>query len=104
MRNAFLIASIALSAIVGATALSPARAQSPADGHVIVRCPRDGDTCVKFRCDVVGGRCERLDTLTHSRFDGWRIKSFRADGQWAWYGSGLVNCDVDGSRCVLLKR
>ena len=104
MRNALLIASLALSAIVAATAFSPARAQNPAIGHVIVRCPRDGDTCVKFRCEVVGGVCERLATITQSRFEGWRRKNFRGDGQWAWYGPGLVNCDVDGSRCVLLKR
>jgi len=104
MRQVFLIGLAALAAISSAAVFGPARAQNPAGNHIIVRCARDGDTCVRFRCDVVGSECVRLDTITHSPYDGWRVKGYRPDGKWAWYGPGLVNCDVDGSRCVLLQR
>lgn len=95
------------SAALAAAALSihsPARAQGPGGNHLIVRCVRDGDACVRFRCDTVGEPCVRLDTVVHSPYDGWRVAGWRADGKWAWYGSGVVNCDIDGSHCVLLRR
>jgi hypothetical protein len=104
MRHLVLIGLAALAVVAAAAGFSPARAQSPNGNHLIVRCPRDGDTCVRFRCDFVGQECVRLDSIVHSRFDGWRVGGWRPDGKWAWYGSALVNCDLDGSHCVLLHR
>ena len=103
MRYGLMVGLTALAAIAGASSFSPARAQGPAGGHVVVRCLRDGDSCVKFSCDFVGAECVRLESFSHSPNDGWRAKYYRPDGKWAWYGPGLVNCDVDGSHCVLLK-
>ena len=105
MRHVVLSGLAALAAVAALAAISaPARAQSPNSNHLIVRCPRDGDTCVRFRCDYVGQECARLETIIHSPYDGWRVSGWRGDGKWAWYGSALVNCDPDGSHCVLLRR
>jgi hypothetical protein len=100
------------TALAGAMAVSALAASagtaSAWDGRRVVRCDRDGDFCVVYRCD--DGFCRRVSSFHRDRDDrwaagyGWRHGYRpRFEGGYYWYGDRHVRCDRDGDRCHVVR-
>jgi hypothetical protein len=99
------------TAVAGALALSAlgvSAGTAAAYDRRVVRCDRDGDFCVVYRCDW--GRCWRVNSFHRDRDERWRrgygwSRDYRPryDGGYYWYGDRHVQCDRDGDRCRVVR-
>lgn len=99
-----ILAQAALAGALGLSALAVTAGTASAWDRRVVRCDRDGDFCVVYRCD--DGYCRRVGSFHRDRGDRW-VRGYgwrggyrpRLEGRYSWYGDRHVVCDRDGDRC-----
>jgi hypothetical protein len=97
---------LAISALAVTAGGASARDWDDYHRHNVVRCDRDGDSCVVYRCDGDGDSCRRIRSFHRDTHAYWlRGYGYHRDyrgvdeGRWTWYGQSHLRCDPDGDRC-----
>ncbi len=108
MKKAVLILTqAAVAGALAVSALGMTAGTASAYDRRVVRCDRDGDFCVVYRCD--DGYCRRVSAFHRDRDDRW-LRGYRFtrhdrfdDGRYHWYGDRRLRCDRDGDRCRVVR-